>query len=200
MHKERRTVYKHWLSGILKCPGCGGTLAYQGGVDKRRNKAYPYFLCWASHKGMCNTRTSISAPKAEQYVLDGLLQVLDDGQIPYVAPIPAFKTDDTFIEKQAEAIRRKLSRLRDAYMNGVETLEDYKTAKAKLEAELEQVESKIEIPVEAPEPVTPQRIRSVYEFLLTSDDNLLKSEAIHGIIDHIVYDKGTDSMEFFFKA
>jgi hypothetical protein len=85
-------------------------------------------------------------------------------------------------------------------MNGVETLEDYKAAKAKLEAELEQVESKIEIPVEAPEPVTPQRIRSVYEFLLTSDDNLLKSEAIHGIIDHIVYDKETDSMEFFFKA
>jgi hypothetical protein len=149
---------------------------------------------------MCNTRTSISAPKAEQYVLDGILQVLDDGQIPYVEPIPAFKTDDTFIEKQAEAIRRKLSRLRDAYINGVETLEDYKAAKGKLEAELRQVESKIEIPAEVPEPVTPQRIRSVYEFLKTSDDNLLKSEAIHGIIDHIVYDKETDSMEFFFKV
>jgi DNA invertase Pin-like site-specific DNA recombinase len=200
MHKSRKSIYKHWLSGVLRCPNCGGTLAYQGGVDKRRNKAYPYFLCWSACKGMCATKNSISAPKAEQYVLDGLLQVLEDGQIPYVEPIPAFKTDDTFIEKQAEAIRRKLSRLREAYMDGVETLEDYKAAKGKLEAELRQVESKIELPAEAPEPVTSQRIRSVYEFLLSSDDNALKSEAIHSIIDHIVYDKETDSMEFFFKV
>ena len=53
----------------------------------------------------------------------------------------------------------------------------------------------------APQPVSLEQFENVYEYLSsqesTPDTVEKKAEAIRSIIDHIVYHKDTDSMEFF---
>ena len=106
----------HWLSGLLTCPACNGSLGYNRGVDKT-GKAYPIFYCWKSSKGMCTAKTSISAPKAERYVIDGLEKLLISNHLEYDI-IRNEDTDEEYeaLQKRLEAIRKKEERAKKAYL------------------------------------------------------------------------------------
>lgn len=198
-HEKRTTIYKHWLSGVLRCPNCGGSLAYQRGHDSRRNKDYPYFVCWKALKGQCPTRNSISAERAEHYVLDGLKDIIQNNNIEYMDPIPAYNPEAASVEKQIASVRTKLKRVQDAYLNGIDSLDEYKEKKAGLTAELERLEETYINTPEVPEPVTIEQLKSVYDFIEASEKPHDRAEALHAVVDHITYDKETDTMQFFFK-
>lgn len=63
------STYKHWLSGIVKCPACGRTMVAKQCVDKRYHKSYCYFTCYGYSKGKCATKTTVSSHKLEPIVL-----------------------------------------------------------------------------------------------------------------------------------
>lgn len=194
-HGKRADIYKHWLSGLLKCPNCGSTLAYQGG--KRKNgKAFPYFVCYKAVKGMCETRNSISVVKAEQYVLDGLLDVVENGDIATVEHIIPFNQDAATLTKQISSVKNKLARVKESYINGIDSLEEYRQNKEKLEDELEHLRT-----MSQPAPIkhiSCDDIKKVHDFILSTDSMIDKATAINSIVDHIIYDKPHDSMEFYF--
>lgn len=199
-HGKRADAYKHWLSGILTCPTCGGSLAYQRGHDSRRQKDYPYFVCWRSIKGQCTTRNSINVEKAEHYVLDGLKQIIADNRLEYMDPIPAYQPETAAIEKQIVSLNNKMKRIKDAYMNGVDTLEEYRANKEKLNNELSNLEELYtKLPATPKKPVTINKLKSIYEYINTHKTPSDRAEAINSVVDHIVYYKDTDTMEFFFK-
>lgn len=199
-HGKRLDIYKHWLSGILTCPTCGGTLAYQRGHDARRNKDYPYFVCWRSVKGQCTTRNSINIEKAEHYVMDGLKNMINDNHIEYLDPIPAYHPETAALEKQIYSVKSKLKRVKEAYVNGIDTIDEYKTNKASLTKELNRLEEMYNTAPAVPKkPITTEQLKSVYEFINSHEKSSDRAEAINSIIDHIVYDKKSDSLEFFFR-
>jgi len=45
------TTYKHWLSGLVKCPSCGRTMIAKHLKDKRYGRDYCYFTCYGYSKG-----------------------------------------------------------------------------------------------------------------------------------------------------
>ncbi len=198
-HSKRADIYKHWLSGLIKCPECGATLAYQRGFDKRRNKSYPYFVCYKAVKGMCHNKNHVPAAKLEEYVMNGLLDVIENGEIKHIKPIPTFNEDAANLDKAMANIRNKLTRVRDAYLNGIDTLEEYTNTKRTLEAELEKIQTQYSS-IPAPTPVTREQVKYVYDYIKQNDIPEDKSAAIHTIIDYIVYYKDNNIMEFFFKA
>ena len=51
--------------------------------------------------------------------------------------------------------------------------------------------------IPAPTIVTTEKIRNVYEFILTSQNMTDKAAALRDIVNYIVYDKKTDSMKFY---
>lgn len=197
-HTKRQDIHKHWLSGLLKCPNCGGTLAYQGGYSKKSGKAFPYFVCWKAVKGICATRNSISVSNAEQYVLDGLMEIVENKKIQTIAPILPFNQDEAAIAKQIASIKAKLTRVKAAYVNGIDSLDEYKANKEKLETELAHINSMSAAPTPQPTIITPDIIRTVHEAIIHAPNDIEKAAAINSIMDHIVYDKKADTMEFFF--
>lgn len=199
-HNKRASIHKHWLSGILKCPSCGATLAYQKGYNKHSGKEFPYFLCWKSVKGLCDTRNSISVSKAENDVMCGLMHVVKNNAITTITPIPSYHDDSEALKKMIEAVNSKLKRVKAAYIDGVDTLDEYKANKQKLEKELAELEEKYNTPVTAAEPITTEKIKSVYDFIEKTDIADEKAAALHTIIDHIIYDKASDTMQFFFRS
>ena len=75
---------------------------------------------------------SISSIKLEPAVLESIKTVLNNGKITY-RKIEA-KTDDTvdlktILEDQIKKIDVKLQRIKEAYMNGIDTMEEYKENK-----------------------------------------------------------------------
>lgn len=198
-HNKRSSVQKHWLSGVMKCPSCGGSLAYQRGYDKRKDKESPHFLCWKSVKGLCTTRNSISQAKAEKDVMDGLQRMIDNFDIVKIAPIQKYDVDSDEISKQIKSLNTKLSRVKDAYINGVDTLEEYRFNRTRLDKEIDKLESMRSNPP-AIEPLTKEKIESVYQFIEASDVVSDKAAALRTIVDYVIYDKTTDTMEFFMKS
>ena len=98
-----------------------------------------------------------------------------------------------------EAVRAKLRRVKDAYVAGIDTLEEYKANKTALEAEISKLEASMADNIIPLKPITKDDIKHVHDFIEASDDYKDKAEAINSIIDHFVYDKATDSMKFFLK-
>ena len=198
----KRTILseKHWLSGMLKCSACGASLAYQRGYNRKKNVEHPHFVCYRHVKGMCDCRNSITAAKAEHDVMEGLKDLIGNDTIAYLDPIPAYQPSKDHIEKQIESLRNRLNRLREAFLSGIDTIDEYKENKARIEAEIVKLETEYyEEQPAAPEPVTPDRIKDVYEFIESSDSMVDRATALREIVDHIVYDKESDTMKFYLK-
>ena len=192
-NKRTHLNEKHWLSGMLKCSVCGGTLAYQGG-RRKDGTAYPQFVCWRSIKGMCSTRNAISVPKAEANVIESLKHLKGQDDDIHYETIQINEQQKQNQQEFIQQLKRKLERAKAAYINGVDTLAEYKETKAKIEEEIRKINDTSK-PVRRK--ATTAQIRSVYEFIIKSDKMSERADAIREVVDHITYDKETDTMSFF---
>ncbi len=203
---KRRDVSscKHWLSGILRCSSCGATLGYN------TNPRSPFFQCWKYTKGICRESHSIIAKKAEPNVIAGLQDSVVTGNMQYkfVKPVP--KDDFDELAKLKEHLNRldmKEKRIRDAYENGIDSLEEYRQNKARINREKDSVSGRISKMVsekDTPADFDPKKqlihnVRSVLDVLTDPDaDNEAKGNAIRSVVDKVVYDKKTEHLDFFF--
>lgn len=198
-YKKRSAISpRHWLSGILVCSVCGGTLSYSNGT-------YPLFRCYRYGKGTCAAKSgnSIKPIDAENAVIECLLKSVYDEELiveEFKSELLSFEAES--LKKQLKTLDAKAKRIKDAYMAGIDTLEEYKAGKDSLEAERTRLEARIaELePKEEPAATTniiefKRKIQSVHDFLLHETNTEKKADAIQSIVDHIVYDKVSDSME-----
>ena len=92
-------------------------------------KSYCYFTCYGYSKGKCLAKTSVSSLKLEPAVLASIQEVLDTGNIIYrhVEPVQETSVDlNVIITEQLRKNVEKFDRIREAYRNGVDTLDEYK--------------------------------------------------------------------------
>lgn len=110
---------------------------------------------------------------------------------------PKHQQDTSVLAEQIKLIKKKINRAKDAYINGIDTIEEYKENKSRLETQLHELENTYREKIPAPTIVTTEKIRNVYEFILTSQNMTDKAAALRDIVNYIVYDKKTDSMKFY---
>lgn len=200
------STYKHWLSGIVKCPACGRTMT--ACKIKNNKQTYCYFRCYGYSKGKCAAKNSISSLKLEPAVLESIKSVLDTGKITY-RKIEA-KTEDTadlktILEDQIKKIDVKLQRIKEAYMNGIDTLEEYKENKRIVQGEKDSLEKQLSELKEEKSSTKNEdkdmlmRVKNVYD-ILSSDsvDVTTKSEVLRSVVDKIVYDREKDLLKVYY--
>ena len=207
--KSRREVSgcRHWLSGILKCSSCGSSLGFNRTTDT--NKRPDFFQCWKYAKGVHPGSCAISVSKAERAVLDSLKTILETGEVEfsYVRPKnPESDNRSAAIQMSLDRLEIKELRIREAYEGGIDTLEEFKNNKIRLQKERERLQEELDsIKNEtAPDPGVGKeelvkRIRTVYDLLQSPDvDMETKGNAIRRVLQKIVYDSQTKSMEFYY--
>ena len=195
-HDKRKTPQKHWLSGMIKCSKCGGSLAIQNGKASKNGNIYPYLVCYRYIKGMCDCRNSISLKKAEQYVIMSLEILIKNKKLNEIKPVKTYEPDKESYMLQLKMLKNKLQRIKDAYINGIDTLEEYKINKEKIQEEIDKIKNGI--PKSSPAPVvTMEKIKKVYDFINSDKSNQEKAKALREIVSHIVYDKETDTMQIY---
>lgn len=132
-----RKDLSHWLTGIVRCEKCGAVLSNQGG----------FFGCSNRSRGTCKGVGYIKAEK-----LDGIIfNILSDITIPNVEFEFAEPKSDTqsnddsiIISTQIQRLEIRLERVRLAYEDGADTLEEYKANKKSILSEIDGLKKTLE--------------------------------------------------------
>lgn len=138
-YKARPTYeLKHWLSGLVRCSACGGTLIF--------TKPH-YFKCNNYVRSRCTHSQHIKADLLSESVIAQLTQDAYGANALSCDTVytPASGGGDLpRLESTLKQLRTKKQRLQDAYLSGVLDLSDFAAAKRTLEDELARTQSALE--------------------------------------------------------
>ena len=206
-YRKPTSVCHHWLSSLLKCSSCGRTLVVKRTASKNKDRMYVNFQCCGYQKGICNTNQSISAIKLEPVIMHALEDAMTSGKIHFdvLNPTTLDSSQKQQLLTRLNEIEKKEERIKRAYRDGIDTLEEYKENKSIIQTEKEMLLKKIEHieePALSPEeakPIMMDRIKNVYEVITNPDIGMEeKNKAARSIIEKIVFDRATGSVNIFF--
>lgn len=202
--KRDISACQHWLSGLLICSSCGRTLANSG---NGKNKG---FQCWAYAKGQCTESHFITLPPLERNIISGLEEFLDADHIDY--KISKNTTTDNpeqvhELEMQLERLDNKEKRIKDAYLNEIDTLEEYKENRKMLANDRKRIKDELDalgtIAAESHEDYDSMMVQRIADVLtILKDDSFdytQKGNSLRSICDKIIFDRKNTSFDFYLK-
>lgn len=130
---NKRTGYEckslsSWMVGIFRCGLCNGAMVNCGG----------YFYCGNKIKGTCNGNGGIRVDLIEKEILnliEGLSGTID---VSFV-PVKKRKISGNRLEN----MQLKLMRVKAAYENGIDSLEEYKKNKERIKQQIDEIKNEL---------------------------------------------------------
>ncbi|MCR5708121.1 MAG: recombinase family protein [Ruminococcus sp.] len=191
----RQAPVEFMLKGIVRCDNCGATLVM--GVGKTSLQCHNYA------RGACKISHSITIKKINAAVLERLKA--DFEQQTFTVDVAEQKQKSAAPDLSAliEREKKKLSRIREAYMAGIDTLEEYQENKKAVQARIDELTASA-----PPAPLNEEQIRETISGriqtglqILESDETseTLKNITVRSIVDRIVYIKPKGIIEIFYK-
>ena len=199
---------KHWLSGIVKCPICGKSLSYKHGYLQKRakNLSGAGFQCLGYRQGLHNESQYISEIKLIKAVMESLHMVLDtQKEISFDLIRTSYTNVDLerrLYTNELAGLSKKEERIKQAYLNEIDTIEEYKKNRemiAARRAELENLLANLATASLNPADYKEQflsKVKAVVDIIESDAPYELKGEALRSIIKKIVLHKDTDTLEF----
>lgn len=195
---------KHWLSGKIKCSACGSSLAM--GIKFKNNDAYQMQCSGYSH-GKCSDSHALSTNRLLPVLFDALDAIernpLDANVLYTIRHIEKSTDDISACQKQLEKTKAKLQKAKKAYLEEIDTLEEYRFNKQTLEKEITAIQSRLD-GLRAANNKTfdkqafSSRIRSTVEILQSESYTMdEKKKAFSSIVEKVIYNKHKDSIELF---
>lgn len=194
-YAKPNNLLSHWLGGVLRCSTCGNVLVSGG--------ASGGFQCSWYAKGKCKISHYVSHKKIENAVLDAIKELSHTGDFDYeIVSTDTAKDDTEMIKTSLKKLDQKEQRIKDAYINEVDTLEEYKSNKEKLNDErmkLQKQLSEISLPKKTIKSKTDMlnKLSNVYSVLVSSADVSIKNTSLKSIVKKITYDKKTESINVY---
>ena len=132
-------LHSHWLGGKLRCGVCGS--CYYRRSNRATGRA-PQFMCIGRAHGQCQNSLVIADFLLEEAFFEAA-DTFMKADASYVlahvaAPKAPVKTDFDALIQRAE---KSLKRAKDAYLAEIDTLEEYRLNKKRLEAEIAQLKA-----------------------------------------------------------
>lgn len=192
---------KHWLSSMVKCSVCGKSLSWKSGT---KNNPCNTFQCLGYRNGIHKESQSISERKLIAAVLESLHNVLDTDDVEYTIINTNLENNNelTLYNDELKRIKSKEERIRQAYMNGVDTLEEYKTNKQlllKRETEIkEKIHNLTTIKLSDSEIKDHflDNVKNAIDIIESDTDYAKKAQALRSIVKYITFYKDTKTLVF----
>lgn len=200
-YKERGTSgIKHWLSGIVKCSSCGSSLV-SNSLWKGHSTS---FQCSGYNKCKCKVSHYIKTERLEAGIYEGFLKVLSSKNVTYEKVSEHSYEEKVDTAALLKNIEDKERRIKQAYRDGIDTLEEYKDNKAILQKEREKVMEIIskQKPVQHDEDneTMLSQIKNAYEIIKNEElDKLTRANAIRSVVSKAVYDNEKDTLDIYFR-
>jgi site-specific DNA recombinase len=177
---------KHWLCGVVRCSACGATLIW----------ANPHFLkCNNYAHGRCTNSQHVAVEALEESFLAQLQHDLTFAEsVDCVVQSAKPARTDQHLQQQHARIISRIERLRDSYLDGIETLETYKSARQQMQAQLDDLDAQIAKSASIPAVDTAALLRSAISAVLDTLRSptatvAQKYESAISIIDRCTFDK-----------
>ena len=191
----RQAPVEFMLKGIVHCDSCGATLTMSAGKTSLQ--------CHNYARGACKISHSITIKKINAAVLERLKA--DFEQQTFTVDVAEQKQKSAAPDLSAliEREKKKLTRIREAYMAGIDTLEEYQENKKAVQARIDELTASA-----PPAPLDEEQIREAISGriqaglqILESDETseTLKNITLRSIVDRIVYIKPKGIIEIFYK-
>lgn len=201
-YAKREQPTEYMLKGLVRCSACGATLAANGVSGKARTRC---LQCCNYSRGACHTSHGITVPKIEAAVMEGLRQAVGT-QTFAILPRPTKKPErqDVDYAKLIALEERRLDRAKEAYLAGVDTIEQYAKTKDEIGAriaELTALRDKDNRPETIDVSAYAHKVAEVVEFI--SRPNVppqAKNEALRTIVEKIVFDKPNGNVAIYFHG
>jgi DNA invertase Pin-like site-specific DNA recombinase len=181
-----QTEYKHCLSGLFHCGSCGASLAFSG-----KSKA---LQCWRYTHARCTVSHSLSAVRAEALVL-GELKLITSAVSEGYIKTERLKAEEQEAVMQAgiAELKRRLKRLKEAYLAGAFDIEEYKAERNEIEGKIQGLSNEIR----DLENIT-YSSEAAYDIFINRLNDTEKNSALRAVVEKIVYDKENKTLHFYY--
>jgi DNA invertase Pin-like site-specific DNA recombinase len=191
---KEQVQHNHWLRGILKCGKCGYGMYY----FKRKDRDYAIFQCGGYTHGRCDSHY-LRVDETEKVIIEQIMQ-----DFTKKVDIDISKKDNNSEYDVAltnlKLLKKKLDRIKESYINGIDTLEEYKENKKKIQQQIDIANNKIEKLKEPSKDIVYKKCEQAYKVLTDpKSENSLKSEISHGLFEKIVYYKESNTLSITYK-
>lgn len=198
-YAKKEQIVFYMLKGLVKCGSCGGAMAINGKSGKAK---IPYLQCCNYARGVCKVSHGITLTRLEDAFMEGLEQAIGDKQFTII-PKATKKVDKptTDYDKLIAVEERKLERAKEAYLAEIDTIEQYKKNKNEITERIASLKEKRdkENPVEIDLDTYTKKVISIVDFIKRDDVTpQAKNEALHTIIEKVVYDKPNNNLAISF--
>lgn len=177
-----------WIKGLIRCKKCGKTLIRTGG--KLRCNGY--------NKGACSCSDSLDIEDVKTLILGQIKQYYND-PINIQTEKKHKNIEDTnekeLLLKQIEFIKTKQDRIKSAYINGIDTLEEYQSNKKMLLEEentlLNQLNKINEKKEDNSKLIIKEHLQNAYTILTDEKIEMDRKYTIaHELINKVEYENG----------
>ena len=183
------------LQGLVRCSDCGATLCMSAN--------YTSLQCYAYAHGKCNVSHSISLKKINALVIQTMDRCIETSSF-HLEITSKTKTDENIPLLMARE-NKKLERIKDAYENGVYTLDEYKKSRDNVQNKINELEEKFRTQQseQTDEQVEMEKFRDklipVMPSLKTpAVPESMKNSILKSFVRRIVFDRSRCDVEIFF--
>ncbi len=187
-HRDHGIMFS--LKGLARCSSCGATM--------NMSAAYNGLQCHKYARGKCKSSHFIKLDKLTEIVMDKIKSDFESGSFDTVVQKSASKTgaDETEIRKRMERANIRLSRIKEAYQAGIDTLEEYKENKNKIQKEIKMIHN--ELTSFAPESDSIKELKKIIgsnlSILQSDSPEELKNDILHSFVEKIIFDRKNTSV------
>ena len=206
MLQEKKSKYKRYqrreqpvqfmLKGLVRCSSCGATLVMQ-------STKCPSMQCHNYARGSCKLSHSLSIAKANKAVISALETAVKTMQ--FNRELTENKVDSPSIDydKLIKSEELKLKKIQEAYMIGIDTIEEYQQCKAEILYTIKQLKNEKNEQTPKDETIDNElfakKVMKVIDFIKSPDyTEQAKNEALRSIISKIIYVKPENRLDIIF--
>lgn len=188
-----------YFRGLIRCSSCGATLTRSTATGLQ---------CYQYAHGVCTESHYISTNKLRDTVISAMKTDAADGaELRFIEqPKPAEnKSTNDLIADQIEREKIKLERIKAAYEDGIDTLEEYKANKIKINKTIAQLKTKLtaEDDNRSSRDISAfkDKISECIDTISAADISPeLFNDSLREIIAKIVFDRAKNEVRIFYKA
>jgi DNA invertase Pin-like site-specific DNA recombinase len=201
-HARREQPVNFSLKGLVRCSACGATLIMAYAPKEVKNRS---MQCCNYNRGSCHVSHSVVVKKLESAIIDGLRQAVGSQSFAMLPRKPQ-QTERKGVDydKLIALEERRLERAKDAYLAGVDTIEQYAAAKDEITskiAELSAMRERDNAPQSLDKAAYAEKVAGVLEIIASEEiAPEAKNEALRTVVEKIVYNKPEERVEIYFRG
>ena len=199
-YAKRQRPISYMLKGLLRCSACGGTLAMSAATSgKAKTRTVQ---CCNYSRGSCQTSHSITVPKVEAAFIEGLKQAVANCSFTISPNVPKKSSPNLVdFDKLIAVEERRLVRAKEAYLAEIDSIEQYAQNKKEITERIDDLKARRDKDAvkEIDMDLFAKKVADIVEFIERDDvTEAAKNEALHTIIEKVIYEKAKGNLAIYF--